>query len=98
MVMMETSCRIEERRKIKMSRVIILLLDSFGIGCAEDAAKFGDAGADTLGHINEWCGKNRKDESGKPNYLFLPNMNMLLFFPAVLFLTLNNRFLGYSYM
>ena len=60
-----------------MSRVIILLLDSFGIGCAEDAAKFGDAGADTLGHINEWCGKNRKDESGKPNYMFLPNMNML---------------------
>ena len=52
-----------------MSRVIILLLDSFGIGCAEDAAKFGDTGADTLGHINEWCAKNRKDESGKPKYL-----------------------------
>ena len=49
-----------------MSRVIILLLDSFGIGCAEDAAKFGDTGADTLGHINEWCGKNRKDDSGRP--------------------------------
>ena len=60
-----------------MSRVIILLLDSFGIGCAEDASKFGDTGADTLGHINEWCGKNRKDESGKPKYLSLPNMDML---------------------
>ena len=60
-----------------MSRVIILLLDSFGIGSAEDAAMFGDEGADTLGHINEWCGKTRKDESGKPNNLFLPNMNML---------------------
>ena len=32
-------------------RVIILMMDSFGIGGAADAAKFGDAGADTLGHI-----------------------------------------------
>ena len=60
-----------------MSRVIVLLLDSFGIGYADDAAKFGDAGADTLGHINEWCGKNRKDESGNPKYLSLPNMDTL---------------------
>ena len=60
-----------------MSRVIVLLLDSFGIGYADDAAKFGDAGADTLGHINEWCGKNRKDERGKPKYLSLPNMDTL---------------------
>ncbi len=36
-----------------MKRVIWLVLDSFGIGAAEDAAKFGDDGADTLGHINE---------------------------------------------
>ncbi len=34
-----------------MKRAIILMLDSVGIGGAEDAAKFGDAGADTLGHI-----------------------------------------------
>lgn len=60
-----------------MARVIVLLLDSFGIGYADDAAKFGDEGADTLGHINEWCGQNRKDESGKPKYLSLPNMNKL---------------------
>lgn len=32
-------------------RVIILMMDSFGIGGAQDAANFGDAGADTLGHI-----------------------------------------------
>ena len=32
-------------------RAVILMLDSVGIGGAEDAAKFGDAGADTLGHI-----------------------------------------------
>lgn len=32
-------------------RVVILMMDSFGIGGAEDAAAFGDQGADTLGHI-----------------------------------------------
>ena len=31
-----------------MKRCIILMMDSFGIGGAPDAAKFGDAGADTL--------------------------------------------------
>ena len=34
-----------------MSRAIILMMDSFGIGGAPDAEKFGDLGADTLGHI-----------------------------------------------
>lgn len=32
-------------------RVIILMMDSFGIGGAKDAAAFGDAGANTLAHI-----------------------------------------------
>lgn len=32
-------------------RVIILMMDSFGIGGATDAAKFGDAGANTLGNL-----------------------------------------------
>lgn len=32
-------------------RAVILMLDSVGIGGAEDAASFGDQGADTLGHI-----------------------------------------------
>jgi phosphopentomutase len=34
-----------------MSRVFLLVLDSLGIGGAPDARHFGDAGADTLGHI-----------------------------------------------
>ncbi|MGB5511947.1 MAG: hypothetical protein WBM87_09590, partial [Woeseiaceae bacterium] len=34
-----------------MKRAIILVLDSFGIGATADADTFGDAGADTLGHI-----------------------------------------------
>ncbi len=34
-----------------MTRAVILMLDSFGIGAAPDAERFGDAGADTFGHI-----------------------------------------------
>ena len=34
-----------------MARAIILVLDSFGIGATADADVFGDAGADTFGHI-----------------------------------------------
>ncbi len=35
----------------KKGRAIILMMDSFGIGGAKDAARFNDEGADTLGHI-----------------------------------------------
>lgn len=34
-----------------MKRICIVVLDSFGIGGANDAGCFGDLGADTLGHI-----------------------------------------------
>ena len=34
-----------------MSRAIILVMDSFGIGATADAARFGDAGSNTLGSI-----------------------------------------------
>lgn len=34
-----------------MARAFLLVLDSLGIGGAPDAARFGDEGADTLGHI-----------------------------------------------
>lgn len=54
-----------------MPRTIILLMDSFGIGWADDAAQYGDQGADTLGHICEWFSTNRK----KP--LYLPNLARL---------------------
>ena len=33
-----------------INRIIWIVLDSVGIGEAKDAAKFGDVGADTLGH------------------------------------------------
>jgi phosphopentomutase len=36
-----------------MARAIILVLDSFGIGSAPDAEKFGDVGANTFFHLSE---------------------------------------------
>ena len=56
-----------------MARTIILLLDSFGIGYARDAAQYGDEGADTLGHICDWFAKNPR-EDGKIRPLKLPNL------------------------
>ncbi|MCP4176165.1 MAG: phosphopentomutase [bacterium] len=40
-----------------MKRTVILLMDSFGVGCAEDSNKYGDQGSDTLGHIVDQCGE-----------------------------------------
>ncbi len=39
-------------------RVILIVLDSLGIGAMPDAADYGDAGRDTLGHIAEKRGLN----------------------------------------
>jgi phosphopentomutase len=36
-------------------RAIIVVLDSFGIGAAPATERFGDAGANTFGHIAEAC-------------------------------------------
>jgi phosphopentomutase len=49
----------------KKGRCIILMLDSFGIGGAKDANKFGDEGANTLYHIAEACAKNLADSDDK---------------------------------
>ena len=37
----------------KFKRVFLIVIDSLGIGEMPDAADYGDAGADTLGHISE---------------------------------------------
>ena len=37
-------------------RIFLVVIDSMGIGDDPDAGAFGDAGADTLGHIAEKCG------------------------------------------
>ena len=47
-----------------MARGFILVIDSFGIGGAADAAAFGDEGADTLGHIAEACAHGEADVDG----------------------------------
>jgi phosphopentomutase len=61
-----------------MTRAVILVLDSVGIGGAEDAALYGDAGADTLGHIAEACAARRGDRDGlRTGPLALPNMDRL---------------------
>lgn len=39
-----------------IKRIIIIVLDSLGIGALPDAENYGDEGADTLGHIQERCG------------------------------------------
>jgi phosphopentomutase len=47
-----------------IGRAIIIVLDSVGCGGAEDAAAYGDAGADTLGHIAQACAEGRGDRAG----------------------------------
>ena len=37
---------------MRYHRVFLIVLDSMGMGDAPDAERFGDAGADTLGHID----------------------------------------------
>ncbi len=59
-----------------MKRVFIMVLDSFGIGSTPDAEKFGDAGANTLGHIAEACWRGQANQ-GRQGPLFLPNLNRL---------------------
>lgn len=38
---------------MKYQRIFVIVIDSLGIGEMPDAARFGDAGSDTLGHIAE---------------------------------------------
>ena len=60
-----------------MKRAIILVLDSLGIGASADADKFGDVGADTLGHIAEWCYKGLANNGNRNGPLTLPNLSKL---------------------
>lgn len=59
-------------------RAFILVMDSFGIGAAPDAAHFGDVGADTLGHIAAFCAAGKADRPGlRQGSLKLPNLARL---------------------
>lgn len=61
-----------------MRRAVLVVLDSVGVGAAKDAAAFGDAGADTLGHIAEECAAGRADRAGeRRGPLRLPHLERL---------------------
>ncbi|WP_336485555.1 phosphopentomutase [Methylobacterium nigriterrae] len=61
-----------------MARALLIVLDSVGIGGAPDAARYGDAGADTLGHIAQACAAGRGDREGlRRGPLALPHLAAL---------------------
>jgi phosphopentomutase len=61
-----------------MARAFLMVLDSFGIGGAPDADRFGDVGADTLGHIVQACAAGSGDREGlRAGPLRLPNLAVL---------------------
>lgn len=43
-------------KEVQYDRIFAIVTDSVGIGAAPDAAKYGDEGADTYGHISEFKG------------------------------------------
>ncbi|MBR3834429.1 MAG: phosphopentomutase [Lachnospiraceae bacterium] len=55
----------------KYKRIFLVVIDSLGIGAAEDAAKYGDEGTNTLGHISE-----RMDDFNMPNLQKLGMANL----------------------
>ncbi len=59
-----------------MGRAVILVMDSFGIGATDDADRFGDVGADTLGSIA------RERAASDKGPLKLPNLARLGLFHA----------------
>lgn len=61
-----------------MARALLIVLDSVGIGGAPDAADYGDAGADTVGHIALACAAGRGDRAGlRSGPLRLPHLSAL---------------------
>ncbi|MCV2508411.1 MAG: phosphopentomutase [Candidatus Lightella neohaematopini] len=54
-----------------MKRLFLIVIDSLGIGSTNDANKFGDIGANTLGHIAEYYYYN------KHKILKIPNLSSL---------------------
>lgn len=55
-------------------RALILVMDSVGIGAAPDAARYGDEGADTVGHIAEACLAGKADNASREGPLRVPNL------------------------
>jgi phosphopentomutase len=68
-----------EKIAAKFRRIVLMVLDSAGIGEMPDAAAWGDAGADTLGHILE----SRKVSLPNLQKLGLGNIRPLADLPAI---------------
>ncbi len=66
-----------------MARAFLVVMDSVGIGGAPDAAAFGDAGANTLGHIAQACAGGLADQ-GRAGPLRVPHLDGLGLGAAVL--------------
>ncbi|MAZ18901.1 MAG: phosphopentomutase [Ahrensia sp.] len=67
-----------------MKRTFLFVLDSVGIGGANDAEAFGDAGSNTVGHILEAAARGEADEPGlRQGPLKLPNLAGLGLFHAL---------------
>jgi phosphopentomutase len=77
-------------------RAFVLVLDSFGIGGAPDAAHYDDAGADTLGHIAEACAHGRANNGKRAGPLSLPNLAQFGLGHAYT-LSMGQRLAGFSY-
>ena len=59
-----------------MVRAVIVVMDSFGIGATDDADRFSDVGANTLGHIAAACA-GEATAPGRRGPLKLPNLSRL---------------------
>ncbi|MCB1382859.1 MAG: phosphopentomutase [Notoacmeibacter sp.] len=58
-----------------MKRAFLFVMDSVGIGGSADAARFGDMGSDTVGHIAAECAAGRGGRKGlRSGPLTVPNM------------------------
>lgn len=67
-----------------MARAILVVMDSVGVGGANDAARYDDVGANTLGHILEQTEAGKADKKGlRAGPLDCPNLAKLGFFHAL---------------
>ncbi len=58
-------------------RTFLLIMDSFGIGNADDADTFGDVGSNTLGNIAKACVQGKGDNERRKGKLNIPNLTSL---------------------
>lgn len=69
----------------KIGRVIVLLMDSLGIGASLDASKYGDEGSNTFAHIFDACAEGKCDVAGvRQGPLQVPNLAKYGMYHAVM--------------